>query len=169
MPLRQPPYPSKAVANFFLSKSRRITQKKLHKLLYYAHGWHLGLTSLPLLDEMVEAWHHGPIVPTVFHEFKLFGSRPITCFAREFNPDEFRRDIVPPVDAGDAFVIDLLERIWKVYNGCSDDQLFHMTRAVGSPWLITHNEHPGIKGVDIPNQLFAEHFAVRVRENARSA
>lgn len=169
MPPRQPPYSAKAVSNFFLSKSRRITQMKLHKLLYFAHGWHLGLTSLPLLDEMVEAWPDGPVVPSVFHEFKTFGIRPITCFAREFNPDEFRRDIVPPVDAGDAFVHDLLERIWKVYNGFSDDQLFHMTRAVGSPWSKTHNEHPGIKGVDIPNELFAEHFAERVRDNARSA
>lgn len=169
MPLQQPPYSAKAVSNFFLAKSRKITQMKLHKLLYYAHGWHLGLTSLPLLDEMVEAWHHSPIVPSVFHEFKLFGSRPITCFAREFNPDEFAREIVPSVDVGDTFVHDLLERIWKVYNGFSDDQLFHMTRAVGSPWSKTHNQHPGIKGVDIPNQLFAEHFAERVRDNARSA
>ena len=167
MPLQKPPYSSKSVSNFFLAKSRAITQMKLHKLLYFAHGWHLGLTNLPLLDEMVEAWQDGPIVPSVFHEFKTFGLRPITQVAQEFNPQKFARETVPPVDAEDTFVHDLLERIWEVYNGFSDDQLFHLIYTVGSPWSKTHNQHPGIKGVDIPNQLFAEHFAVRVRENAR--
>jgi uncharacterized phage-associated protein len=40
-------YSPKAVANTLLEKAwandRSVTQMKLHKLLYYAHGWHLAI------------------------------------------------------------------------------------------------------------------------------
>ena len=35
---------------------------KLHKLLYYAQGWHLARTGRPLFPEAVEAWTDGPVV-----------------------------------------------------------------------------------------------------------
>ena len=166
MPLQEPPYSSKAVSNFFLAKSRAITQLKLHKLLYYAHGWHLGLTSAPLLDEMVEAWQHGPIVPSVYHEFITCGTRPINHFAVDLNPYSHTLYVVrPPTD--NPYVINVLEQIWKVYNEFSVPQLDQLVRVKDSPWLITRDKHPGIKGVDIPNSLLAEHFAEKVRENAR--
>ncbi len=39
---------------------------KLHKLLYYAAGWHLGFTGEPLFDEDIEAWQYGPVVPSIY-------------------------------------------------------------------------------------------------------
>jgi len=65
------PYGAKAVANFFLRK-KSLTQMKLHKLLYYAQGWHLGRTGKPLLDETLGAWTYGPVVSSIHH-----GSSPL--------------------------------------------------------------------------------------------
>jgi len=42
-----------------------ITQLKLQKLLYYSQAWHLGLLGTGLFAEDMEAWVHGPVVPSV--------------------------------------------------------------------------------------------------------
>ena len=38
--MERAPYNAKAIASSFLTK-RRLTQMELHKLVHYAHGWHL--------------------------------------------------------------------------------------------------------------------------------
>ncbi|MCB0375635.1 MAG: DUF4065 domain-containing protein, partial [Sinomicrobium sp.] len=68
------------VANYFLSKygvDYHITPMKLVKLVYIAHGWHLGITDNALIDENPEAWKYGPVIPRIYHEFKKFGKNPI--------------------------------------------------------------------------------------------
>ncbi len=35
---------------------------KVHKLLYYAQGWHLRWFGEPLFNERIEAWTNGPVV-----------------------------------------------------------------------------------------------------------
>ena len=56
------PYDAKSIANFFIDRAKEsgetLTQMKLHKLIYYAHGWHLALTGEPLIDEPVQAWNY---------------------------------------------------------------------------------------------------------------
>src|SRR5215467_7486621 len=80
-------YPAKAVANEFLylakEERRPVTPMQLLKLVYFAHGWYLALTGERLIDERVEAWKYGPVVPSIYHEFKRFGNEPITEYATE--------------------------------------------------------------------------------------
>ena len=51
---------------------------KLQKLVYYAQAAHLAIFSKPLFSEEIEAWMHGPVIPSLYHEYKKFGSRKIT-------------------------------------------------------------------------------------------
>ena len=162
------PYSAKAVANFFLERRRKkLTQMKLHKLLYYSHGWHLGFRGKPLLDEMVEAWEYGPVVPSIYHEFKRFGSSPITRFAQELNPDTL--ELETPRIGDDSDVIGLLKRVWEVYGKFTAAQLSALTHAKESPWTQTRNKQPGIKGVDIPNDLIEKHFRDRLKKVRHAA
>src|SRR5580698_6281331 len=82
-------YSPSAVANFYLKKAKHecmpLTQMKLHKLIYFAHGWGMGITHKPLLNETVQAWQFGPVVPSVYREFVEYGSRPIDRLATEFS------------------------------------------------------------------------------------
>ena len=75
------PVPPVAVANWLLKKSwdenKPITQMKIQKLLYFAHGWHLALLDKPMMDEVVQAWKFGPVFESVYHTFKYFGAAPI--------------------------------------------------------------------------------------------
>ena len=43
---------------------------KLHKLLYYCQGWHLGWTGEPMFVDSIEAWANGPVVADLWHAEK---------------------------------------------------------------------------------------------------
>lgn len=49
---------------------------KLHKLLYYCQGHHLGTFNVPLFTETVSAWDMGPVVSSVWFREKNGGEVP---------------------------------------------------------------------------------------------
>jgi uncharacterized phage-associated protein len=64
-------YTAKQVAEFFLAKTDEdegdlISNLKLQKLCYYAQGLALAVRDQPLFPEPIEAWLHGPVVPTLY-------------------------------------------------------------------------------------------------------
>lgn len=66
------------IAKWFVNATDResgddITHLKLQKLLYYAQGWSLAIFDRPLFAEDLEAWAHGPVVVSVWDQFKSFG------------------------------------------------------------------------------------------------
>lgn len=54
-----------------------LSQMRLHKLLYYAQGWHLAVFGEPLFAGRIEAWKHGPVVREVYPTFSGYGARGI--------------------------------------------------------------------------------------------
>ena len=73
---------AKAIANYFLDKSIDLTPMKIIKLVYIAHGWHLAITDKPLIEDYVQAWEFGPVIPDLYHEFKKYGNTPIKTYAK---------------------------------------------------------------------------------------
>ena len=160
-------YSSKAIANFFLDKAKNagepLTQMKLHKLIYYAHGWFLGLTNEPLIDEELEAWQYGPFVPSLRGEFRDSGANPITRPAVDF--DLFTEDIiVPTVKPDDSKSISILDQVWKVYGGMTAAKLSSMTHEQGSPWSQVWKD--GYRGIGIPNSMILNYFKHKATLNA---
>jgi len=49
---------------------------KLHKLLYYAQGWHLTWAGEPLFEERIRAWANGPVVADLWADEKHDRGRP---------------------------------------------------------------------------------------------
>lgn len=66
------------IVGFFQMAEDPITNLKLQKLLYYVQGWHLGLYGDAAFDEDLQAWVHGPVQPSVYHEYKQYRWNPIT-------------------------------------------------------------------------------------------
>src|SRR5437870_3577302 len=96
-------YEARAIANYFLDLAKLANQElnpmKIQKLVYYAHGWNLALDGQPLIDEAVEAWTYGPVIPSLYHEFKKYGGGPITSKASKIEVrdwDSLAFDIVTP-------------------------------------------------------------------------
>lgn len=44
---------------------------RIHKLVYFAHGFYLAFYDKPLIEEQLEAWQWGPIFPSLY--YALFG------------------------------------------------------------------------------------------------
>lgn len=59
-----------------------VSNLKLQKLLYYAQAWHLAIHDEPLFSDPIQAWVHGPVVPSVYHRYKDWAWKPI-----EDNPE----------------------------------------------------------------------------------
>ena len=153
------------VANYFIRKSKEqgspLTQMKLHKLIYFAHGWNLSINKSPLIDEAIEAWDYGPVVPSIYHEFKEFGSRPISRYAFE--------DFIDLSPISDPPTVALLDRVWNLYGKWTAVQLSERTHEANGPWDMTRRANPGIKGADIPNTDIQAFFERKAASNRNAA
>lgn len=54
------------VAAFILKQSGPMSAWKLQKLVYYAQAWSLVWDKAPLFAEPIQAWRHGPVVPSLY-------------------------------------------------------------------------------------------------------
>ncbi|KQP40004.1 Panacea domain-containing protein [Pseudorhodoferax sp. Leaf274] len=165
------PFSAKQIANFFLDcaaeERAAISPMKLQKLVYYAHGWYTGYTGTPLINEAVEAWQFGPVIPSLYHEFKRFGSGPIHGKATELDFASLQSTVVPP--PADGSVRAFLANVWNSYKGFTATKLSEMTHAADSPWARTWQNNPGMRGVDIPFSEIQEHFGDAVRRSTARA
>lgn len=104
-----------------------LTNLKLQKLLYYAQGWHLGLYGEPLFGDPLEAWVHGPVVASVYREFRHCGYGPISL---DVSPDEVPADLR-----------DHVADVWIAYGDRTAYDLERMSHRE-RPWLEARGSLP---------------------------
>ena len=126
----------KDVAEYFLSLQDEdagdlISNLKLQKLVYYAQGCHLALYDEPLFEDRIEAWVHGPVVPSLYREYKTYGAAPIP------NPGD--TDFSKFDDEEREF----LDEVYHVYGQFSAWKLKNMTHEDG-PWRVASENQEAI-------------------------
>jgi len=173
------PHDAKAIANYFLQKAweegQDIDPMKVQKLVYFAHGWYLAIYDEALINSRIQAWEYGPVLPTLYEEFKAYGRGPIRELAMdvEFTRTqdgklEVRTHVHDLRDnAGSEQLVTLrrfLDRIWEVYGQYSAVQLSNMTHVPEGPWAqvtesswLPDGKLP--KGLPINNQTIRPYFA----------
>ena len=121
-------YEIQNVVDFFLHR-KAMSPKKLQKLLYYAYAWTLALLNesaddlrFRLFGDRIEAWVHGPVVPTIYHEYKKYGWNEIPQI-----PDFHDHIFAPPV-------LDVLNQVWDVYGDMNGNQLESISHQE-MPWI----------------------------------
>ncbi len=159
-------YSGKSVANEFLACAKEdgleLTNMKLQKLLYFAHGWHLAATGKPLLRDVIEAWKFGPVVADVYHEFKGFGINSIRTKATRFNGEKW---VAPRISPDDEKTRNFIKKIWKNYKDFSGIQLSNLTHLDGTPWDKAWNEQGGKNRLnkDIDDKDIEAYFAEKLK------
>ena len=123
-----------AVADYFLTRVEEeagdsLSNLKLQKLVYYAQGFHLALYDKPLISEMIQAWEHGPVIPELYHSYKIYGSQPIP------RPDGIDFDEYSPEET------ELLDEVFEVYGQFSAWKLRSMTHSE-PPWREAYDRCP---------------------------
>ena len=128
----------------WLAREGALTPMQVLKLAYMSHGWMLGLYGRPLLNESVEAWTYGPVVPSVYHAYKGYRGNHISAEPID-NTDQF-----------DALEQNIMEQVWNVYGNYSGIQLSTLTHGQGTPWAVTRDRF-GIGSI-ISNDLIEHHY-----------
>lgn len=68
---------AKELLRLSAQKGLSITNLHLQKMLYYTQGFSYACFNHPLFDDGLEAWKYGPVVPSVYNQYKQFVSSPI--------------------------------------------------------------------------------------------
>lgn len=120
-------YSAVAVANAFIDIAAEngfyLTNLKLQKLVYFAHGWYLAFTDKPLISEDVQSWQYGPIIHDLYNSLKHYGSRPIT---KKILTDQYI------VQGSEDW--NFIKSVYSKYAMFSPAQLVALTHEPGSPW-----------------------------------
>ena len=119
------------VANNFIMRALNegipLSPMKLQKLIYFLYRDYLQETGEKLFYEPFEAWQYGPVVASVYDEFKGFGARTITRFARDSLGDVYTA-------TEDGEFGKCLERVWEEYKNFSGWNLSLLTHQADTAW-----------------------------------
>ena len=100
-----------------------ISNLKLQKMLYYMQGFHLAFFGTPLFEEEIKAWQYGPVVPSVYEEYKRYESKAI---------DLPEGPVIELTEEEEA----VFDNVYDEYNQFSAVALMKMTHEE-SPWRST--------------------------------
>lgn len=123
----------------------RLHNLQMHKILYLAHMFYMGQNNgNTLIDEEFEAWDYGPVLPSLYHKLKFFGSEPVRDIF-------FREDIVEGTPES-AILADAANQLTHKKPG----SLVALTYRDGGAW----NKYyiPGAKGRRIPNEDILQEY-----------
>lgn len=126
------------------------TPMQVLKLTYLCHGWMLGVFKRALINEPVEAWRYGPVVPSIYHAYKSFGRHPIET------------ELVDRTGKFDAEQRSLIDAVLEAYKDYTAWQLSAITHQPDTPWAKVYGDGRG-EGAIIPDRLILSHYEDRVR------
>lgn len=134
--LKHSPVDSKALSNLFLdwaeSDGLALSPMKLQKLLYFCHAEFLTETGTPLIKQGFEAWDYGPVIPSIYREFKKFSDQRITGRANSFDPVQATNNIATcKISIECECYIRTIFNKYKFFSAASLSHLSHMPRG---PW-----------------------------------
>ena len=148
-------YTSQQIADWILSQLNSnsgdtISPLKLQKLLYYCQAWHYTIFNEVLFDERIEAWTHGPVVPSQYRRFsyiRLYDNIKIN----NLNVDV---PILCPKTE------ELLNEVMNIYGEHSADYLEKLTHRE-NPWKETRGDLPEYARSDkeITSNLMKEYYS----------
>ena len=141
-------YSSKAIANFFLDRGMdddiEISPMKIIKLVYIAHGYHLAVTDVALIEDYVQAWAFGPVIPELYHEFKKYGNMQIERYATDIYDNIVMPNLEDKLPKSNMQLEQFLNIIWRLYKEFHALDLSEATHKEGTPWERTIKK----KGLD---------------------
>lgn len=143
------------VADFFVklanqSEDDQMTNLKVNKLIYYAQGAFLARTGRPLFDEDIEPWPLGPVVPKIYHKYKVCGRGPITS----------EGDLDPKLFTEEEYevLLDVMRELGQ-YTGAA---LVSRTHSPGTPWSRAALAHAPVLEREDMKDYFTKHPVPRL-------
>lgn len=130
-----------------------VTQMKLNKLMYFAQAQYLASTGQRLFDDRIEAFKHGPIVPSMRRRFRGYDKNILSEICSFDEPD------LPPD------VEEFIKGIWRLYGSKSAAALRNLSHKKGgawSKWYKPAGQHIVIPDADMASDIRALPASQRV-------
>ena len=149
-------HPSATVANRLLQlawqSGRSLTPMQLLKLVFLCHGWMLGLYGRALIQEPVQAWKYGPVIPDLYRAIKRYRNGPVTA------------QLAGQAACFDELEADLVRQVFDLYGAYDGRVLSSMTHETGSPWDQTWVR--GERGLVISEDVIRDYYGELARRAA---
>jgi uncharacterized phage-associated protein len=113
-------------------------QLKLHKLVYYSEGWHLAYFERSLIHEDFEAWVHGPVVRSMWDNYKTKCNILVDLHLKDEYNQKIRNLINQVLNPQQ---IELLDDVIKEYGNKSSYHLEALSHSE-PPWREARNGYP---------------------------
>lgn len=133
-----------------------LSQFQLIKMTVIAHGRHLACTDKPLIIDRIEAWKHGPVIPVLYHELKIYGDNPIQslryCGTPTFQStsrESLFNDVLSDTERN------IINGVIKEYGDWTISELYQLFHEKGSPWSQCYT---GERGVEIPDSIIRAYY-----------
>ena len=116
-----------------------ISPMKLQKLMYFVACEYQKRTHTALFSEPFEVWKYGPVLRSVYDEFKSYGKNSIATYAKDAK--------------GASYIIDentaphlksAIDRIWSQFKDWEAIPLSSITHQDGSGWSAAYDKHQSI-------------------------
>lgn len=124
------------VANYVISNYGRkmyLSNLRLNKLLYYIQVSSLRNNNTPLFDDVIEAWQFGPVIPSVYRTYKVYGKGRI-----EFSSH------APKLTKEEE---DLIDRAMAKYGWLYPIDILRFSHRDGGAWKNVYKD--GVKNIPI--------------------
>lgn len=121
-----------SIVNRGIADGKPVTQMQLQKMLYFANGIHLAKGKGPLLKDKFQAWRFGPVIPSIYDIYKLYGSDKINHTIWLTSGLGYG-GIHKPVEL-DSDTLETINITWNTLKDIDAIKLSNWTHQSGSPW-----------------------------------
>lgn len=126
-----------AVANTILGQAynekMKITPMKLQRLLYLLYKEYIKQTGEPLFSERFEVWQYGPVLVSIYDDFKRYKENHIEEYSYKVN--ENGKEIYTSINLGSSKEFrDIFYEVWNKYKWYDASYLSELTRKEGTAW-----------------------------------
>ena len=145
-------YLPSAIANYFID-NLKVDNLRLNKIVYISYGLSLAALDRRIFIEPIQAWRLGPVIPSIYHEFKSCGNDNITQKSTIYHPID-QKWLTPEIDNNDNDLKVILETVSDIYGEMPLFELVNRTHHKDTPWQKVFEEgkfHIEIKDSDIKN------------------
>jgi len=120
-----------------------VTPMKLQKLLYYICAKYVQETGIYPILERFEVWRYGPVIPSVYSEFKSFRASPINKYSKDAKG---QANIVD--EDASPILRGCIDFIWGKYKGFTGPELARRTYGEGAGWYFAIQRNDAIIGME---------------------
>lgn len=132
---------ARTIANTFLYNAFKenvaVSHTKLQMLVYLLYETYARVTKTPLFNETFEARKTGPVIKSLYDEFKSFGKNRIAKFSRNSDGEVMILDL----NASGEVLQDCFNAVWDACKDQSADVLQAAACKIGDAWYKAYTQN----------------------------